>query len=96
MNDRFRTRLGLGVATVGLLALSACMAHQPPPQGGEAPGFWLGLWHGVIAPIAFVVGLFKPGVRLYAFPNGGALYDLGFLLGLTTWAGGGAAARRGS
>ena len=47
-------------------------------------GFWAGWWHGSIAPIALIVGLFKPGVRIYETNNTGAGYDVGFILGLAS------------
>ena len=84
-------RIALAVA---LLASLAACAHQPPPLGFvDAPGFFGGLWHGLIAPLAFVASLFSK-VRMYAFPNSGVWYDLGFLLGIGAWGGGGAAAGR--
>ena len=52
-------------------------------------GFWPGFWHGLIAPIAFIVGLFQPGVRMYEVKNTGWTYDLGFLLGVLVALGGG-------
>jgi len=52
-------------------------------------GFWAGLWHGVIAPIAFIVSLFQPGVRMYEVKNSGWKYELGFLLGVLIVLGGG-------
>ena len=45
------------------------------------PGFFMGLVHGVIAPIAMVAEIFSD-VRIYAFPNSGWPYDLGFLIGV--------------
>src|ERR1700747_625425 len=29
--------------------------------GADPAGFWSGLWHGIIASITFLVGLFAPG-----------------------------------
>jgi len=52
-------------------------------------GFWAGLWHGVIAPVAFIVSLFQPGVRMYEVKNSGWKYELGFLLGVLIVLGGG-------
>jgi hypothetical protein len=45
------------------------------------PGFVSGILHGLISPFMLVLGLFLPGVRMYALNNIGARYDLGFLLG---------------
>ena len=47
-----------------------------------APGFWLGVWHGFIFPVAVVVSLFMPDVALYAVPNNGGWYDFGFFVGI--------------
>ena len=51
--------------------------------------FWAGFWHGIIAPITFIIGLFQPGVRMYEIRNTGWRYDLGFLLGILVMLGGG-------
>lgn len=56
--------------------------------GAEPAGFWAGYWHGMISPITFVIGLFKPGVRCYETHNNGSWYDLGFLLGVSGALGG--------
>ncbi|ATQ44846.1 hypothetical protein [Caulobacter mirabilis] len=86
-------RYGLfALAALSVLALTACAA-QPPGTPGT-PAFWAGLGHGLIAPIAFVVSLFNDDVRMYAFPNAGRWYDFGFLIGLSFWGGGGAAAAK--
>ena len=45
-------------------------------------GFWLGLWHGVIAPFAFVASFFKTSITIYEVHNSGAWYNFGFLFGL--------------
>ena len=77
------------------LALSACAAgvneavDVTSPEGYVA-GFWLGLWHGVIAPITFIVSLFTDNVNIYEVHNNGNWYDLGFVLGAGILFGGGA------
>jgi hypothetical protein len=80
---------------LGCLALVGC-AHQPPPSGLEAPGFWLGLLHGFLILFSLIGSLFTD-VRIYAFPNSGGWYDFGFCLGALLFVGsgggGGAAAR---
>ena len=53
------------VVFVCVILFSGCAASQNPNVGtaedeAEGPaGFWLGLWHGLITPVAFVVSLFK-------------------------------------
>ena len=49
----------------------------------EPAGFWDGLWHGIIAPITFIVSLFNPDVRIYETNNKGISYDFGFLIGIS-------------
>jgi hypothetical protein len=54
-------------------------------EADAAPaGFWAGYWHGLIAPIIFIVSLFKPGVRIYETHNNGTWYDFGFMLGVAS------------
>jgi hypothetical protein len=63
-------------------------------QPDSAPaGFWAGYWHGLVAPIALVVSLFRPGVRLYEKRNNGPWYDFGFIMGVSASLGGGATIR---
>lgn len=65
------------------LTLSGCLATQAPAATmPEQPGFFLGLWHGFLAPLTFIVSLFTDAVRAYAVPNVGRWYDFGFLLGI--------------
>ncbi len=72
-----------------VLVLAACTATQSPEAtvAGE-PGFWLGLWHGIIAPITFIISVFTDAVRVYAVPNLGRWYDFGFMLGIGGFSGG--------
>ncbi len=51
-------------------------------------GFLHGLLHGFIAPVTFIISLFKDEVAMYAVNNSGTLYDLGFLLGIGGFSGG--------
>jgi hypothetical protein len=50
--------------------------------GAKPAGFWAGLWHGIIAPITFIISLFTSKVRIYETNNKGLWYDFGFLLGV--------------
>ena len=71
------------LALVPLLALAACAAtQQADAVAAQAPGFWLGLWHGFIFPVAWIVSLFTGKVAIYAVPNNGGWYDFGYFLGI--------------
>ncbi|TFG71860.1 MAG: hypothetical protein E4H27_03735 [Anaerolineales bacterium] len=50
----------------------------------EPAGFWVGYWHGMIAPIAFVISLFNAKVGIYETHNNGTWYNFGFVLGATS------------
>jgi hypothetical protein len=85
------------LVVVALLALTVMAACAPGPNqskgaAGEhntVAGFWLGLWHGFIAPIVFLVSLFKTDLNIYEIHNNGAWYNLGYLFGLACFFGGG-------
>ena len=64
------------------LLVAGCAAGDPRFTAADPAGFWFGLWHGLIAPIAFVIGLFSDSVEIYERANGGGWYDFGFLLGV--------------
>ena len=70
--------------------LAACTATQPAPDvpGSIVKTVLTGFWHGFIAPISFIVGIFSEQVRIYACPNAGRWYDLGFMLGIGGLSGG--------
>ena len=65
------------------LSLMSCADTVTFEQAATLPqvGFWYGLWHGIIAPIALVVGWFTD-ISIYAIYNNGGWYDFGFLLGV--------------
>ena len=80
-------------------ALAACAAGTNPAEGtpgqaGEGDGFLLGLWHGFIAPVTFVISLFEDTVGFYEVRNNGNWYDFGFVLGAGILFGGGALGSR--
>ena len=74
------------VPLAALALLSACAATQSPAGvAGTAPGFLLGLWHGFIFPVAWIVSLFTDKVAIYAVPNNGGWYDFGYFLGIVVF-----------
>jgi hypothetical protein len=60
-----------------------------PAEDGKVAGFWQGLWHGIIAPVTFVVSLFAKTVQMYDVHNNGGWYNLGYLVGMAIILGGG-------
>jgi hypothetical protein len=90
---------------IALVMIAACSPAANPLQdtaaavrcctawGESSAGFWLGLWHGAIAPVTFVISLFSANVGMYEVHNNGGWYHAGFLLGLTMSLGGSAGGR---
>jgi len=72
-------------ALAALAALSACAAQSAAAVAPAAPGFLLGLWHGFIFPVAWILSLFMPEVAVYAVPNNGGWYDFGYFLGIVVF-----------
>jgi hypothetical protein len=68
---------------VAVLVLTACAAGPNPAvdAGPDPAGFWLGLWHGFIAPVTFFISLFSDNVNIYEVNNSGNWYDFGFVIG---------------
>ncbi len=68
------------------LFATACAATQAPSAVAPgAPGFWLGLWHGFIFPLAWIVSLFSDKIGIYAVPNDGGWYNFGYFLGIVVF-----------
>ena len=68
-----------------LLATGCAATQASGAVAASAPGFWLGLWHGFIFPVAWVVSLFAPNIAIYAVPNNGGWYDFGYFLGIVVF-----------
>lgn len=90
-----RKSVAVVCVALALLLLAGCAAgangylYTPNSQGIVA-GFWRGLWHGIIAPVTFLISIFNHHVQMYEVHNDGGWYDLGFLLGMSCVFGGGA------
>ena len=78
-------RLRSAAAPALLLALAACAIQAKTAVQSDAPGFLLGLWHGFIFPVAWVLSLVMPDVAVYAVPNNGGWYDFGYFLGIVVF-----------
>jgi len=69
------------------------------PGGGESTakdpaGFFMGVWHGWIAPISLIWSLFDPAIRIYEPYNTGWWYDFGFYIAVIGGFGGASLVRK--
>lgn len=70
------------IAAAMLLAACARQSAAGVSHAPDTPGFLLGVWHGFIFPVAWVLSLFMPEVAVYAVPNDGGWYDFGYFVGI--------------
>jgi len=76
---RHHLRLVLVIALS--LAVVGCAFASWSGLTDHPPGFFMGLWHGLLAPWTLILRWFMD-IRMYAVPNSGWFYDLGFLIGV--------------
>ena len=78
-----------------MLFLLASCAQQPAVYHPETPGFLRGVLHGITAPFALIISIFRD-IRIYNYPNSGFWYDVGFVIGflMISGSGGASAGRR--
>ncbi len=62
--------------------VSSCMPGSDASRMKSPAGFFMGVWHGWVAPVSLVVGLFNPSIRVYESENTGWWYDFGFYIAL--------------
>lgn len=56
--------------------------HVKPCLEGHVYGFFGGLWHGIIAPVAWLGSLFNDDIAVWAVNNNGGWYTFGFIIGI--------------
>jgi hypothetical protein len=75
-------------ASLVIITLSGCFPGGGSYSPQEPAGFFSGVWHGWIAPVSLIVGLFKDGTRIYEPFNSGWWYDFGFYIAVIAGFGG--------
>jgi len=93
---RYRS-IAMIIVVVLLASLASCAADandlvKTPNEEGVTAGFWRGLWHGFISLFTFIISLFSDKVGVYEIHNSGGWYNLGFILGVSAFYGGGSGA----
>ena len=79
-------------ACVGILLLalvfSGCFPGSGDATADHRAGFFMGVWHGWIAPISLIIGIFNDDIRIYEVTNTGWFYDFGFYMAIISGFGG--------
>jgi hypothetical protein len=71
-----------------VFALSGCAPGDGAATPSHPAGFFWGVWHGWIAPISLIIGLFNHSIRVYEVNNVGWWYDFGFYIAVISGFGG--------
>jgi hypothetical protein len=71
-----------------VVILTGCVPGDGTNTDGHPAGFFWGVWHGWIAPISLIIGIFNHHIRVYEIHNTGWWYDLGFYLAVASGFGG--------
>lgn len=71
-----------------LVFMTGCIPGDGTYTSSDPAGFFWGIWHGWIAPISLIIGLFDQNIRVYETMNSGWWYDLGFYIAIISGFGG--------
>jgi hypothetical protein len=71
-----------------LITLSGCFPRESGSPKESPAGFFMGVWHGWIAPISLIASLFSNNIRIYEVYNSGWWYDFGFYMAVIAGFGG--------
>lgn len=76
------------IIIVFALILIGCLPGDGSYTEQDTAGFFWGIWHGWIAPVSLIIGLFRDGIRVYEVNNSGWWYDFGFYMAIISGFGG--------
>ncbi len=94
-----RRSVFMAAVLIAALILAGCApgpnsAEKTADTEGRTAGFLMGLWHGFISPVTFVISVFTKNVRFYEVHNNGTWYNFGFVLGAGLFLSGGIMGRK--
>jgi hypothetical protein len=70
------------LAILAIFILSGCAPGSGHSTEQNPAGFFTGIWHGWIAPISLIWGIFNDSIRVYEPINTGWWYDFGFYIAI--------------
>ncbi|NLN05710.1 MAG: hypothetical protein GX166_13055 [Clostridiaceae bacterium] len=82
------------MSLVLMVILSGCIPGDGKHNEENKAGFFWGVWHGWIAPISLIGGIFNKDLRVYEVANTGWWYDFGFYIAIISGFGGLSLTRR--
>ncbi|MCJ8013564.1 hypothetical protein MUG84_17720 [Paenibacillus sp. KQZ6P-2] len=88
MGMKLRYFLIMATLFIIMSLLTGCVPGDGTNNPLNHAGFFWGIWHGWIAPISLIIGVFNHKIRLYEIYNSGWWYDFGFYLAVISGFGG--------
>jgi len=79
---------------LSVFLLTGCIPGDGSYTDANTAGFFSGIWHGWIAPVSLIIGIFKVNIRIYESMNSGWWYDFGYYMAIISGFGGLSLARR--
>ncbi len=64
------------------LCFSGCIPGDGICTKDKPAGFLWGIWHGWIAPVSLIIGLFNSKIHLFEVNNTGWWYEFGFYIAI--------------
>lgn len=77
---KVRTLVAVAAILIVAASTAACLPGGGAASASQPAGFFLGVWHGWLAPLSLILGLFEPGGGIYEVHNTGLGYDFGFYI----------------
>lgn len=71
-----------------VFTLTGCIPGDGSYDFNNQANFLSGIWHGWIAPISLIMGIFSDNIRVYEVFNTGWWYDFGFYVAVISGFGG--------
>ena len=79
--------LGMFLA-ISVFLLTGCIPGDGTYTAAHPAGFFWGIWHGWVAPVSLIIGIFSRNIRIYETANTGWWYDFGFYMAIISGFGG--------
>lgn len=91
-----RVKLVLIVLSILLLMtfLTGCIPGDGKNTENNKAGFFWGVWHGWVAPVSLIIGIFRDNISIYEENNVGWFYDFGYYIAVISGFGGIALSRK--
>ena len=70
------------LASLLMILLSGCVPGDGSYTDENRADFFWGIWHGWLAPVSLIMGIFNNQLRVYETLNTGWWYDLGFYMAI--------------